>query len=44
MMILALEMHLMEPEGITLKLEDTGVLREDGYHVLTISPRELSIA
>jgi len=42
--VLALEMHLMKPEGITLKLEDTGVLNEDGYHLLTISPRELSVA
>lgn len=42
-MVLALEIHLMDPEGITIKLEDTGVLREDGYHLLTISPRELSV-
>lgn len=42
-MVLALEMHLMEPDGITVKLEDTGVLAEEGYHLLTISPRELNI-
>ena len=42
-MVLALEMHLMEPEGITVKLEDTGMLTEDGYQLLTISPRDLGV-
>jgi Xaa-Pro aminopeptidase len=40
-MTLALEMHLMEPEGFALKLEDTVIVNPDGVEILTSSPREL---
>ncbi len=40
-MILALELHLMEPEGHTVKLEDTILIGQNGTEILTISPREL---
>ena len=43
-MVLALELHLMEPEGLTLKLEDTIILTRDGAQILTLSPRELIVA
>lgn len=42
-MVLTLEMHLMEPEGHTLKLEDTLHIRPDGGELLTSSPRELMV-
>lgn len=42
-MVLTLEMHLMEPEGHTLKLEDTLLIRPDGGEILTSSPRELMV-
>lgn len=42
-MVLALEMHVMEPEGWTLKLEDTVLLTETGCRVLNLSPRTLSV-
>jgi Xaa-Pro aminopeptidase len=42
-MVLALEMHLMEPEGLTLKLEDTVVIKPDEVEILTSSPRELMV-
>jgi len=41
--VLALEMHVMEPEGITVKLEDTLHLTDDGLQLLTLSPRELTV-
>ena len=41
---LALEMHVMEPEGITVKLEDTLYLTDEGLQLLTLSPRELTVA
>jgi Xaa-Pro aminopeptidase len=40
---LALEMHVMEPEGITVKLEDTLYLTHEGLQLLTLSPRELTV-
>jgi len=40
-MVLALELHLMEPEGHTVKLEDTVLIGEKGTEILTVSPREL---
>ena len=40
---LALEMHVMEPEGITVKLEDTLYLADNGLQLLTLSPRELTV-
>lgn len=40
-MALALEMHLMEPEGPTMKLEDTVCVGSQGNEILTLSPREL---
>lgn len=40
---LALEMHVMEPEGITVKLEDTLYLTDEGLQLLTLSPRELTV-
>ncbi len=40
-MVLTIEMHLMEPDGLTLKLEDMVHLTERGTEILTLSPREL---
>lgn len=40
-MVLALEIHLMEPEGPTMKLEDTVYVGLQGNEILTLSPREL---
>jgi Xaa-Pro dipeptidase len=42
-MVLALEMHVMEPDGLTLKLEDTAHLAARGNQLLTLSPRELTV-
>ena len=42
-MVLAIEMHLMEPDGLTLKLEDTVHLTAQGTEILTMSPRELPV-
>lgn len=42
-MVLAIEMHVMEPEGLTLKLEDTVHLTAQGAQILTLSPRELPV-
>jgi len=42
-MVLALELHLMTPDGLTLKLEDTVWLTEAGCRLLTFSPRELTV-
>jgi Xaa-Pro dipeptidase len=42
-MVLALEMHLMEPTGLALKLEDTVFLTPNGVEILTLSPRELVV-
>lgn len=42
-MVLAIEMHLMEPVGLTMKLEDTVHLRAQGAQLLTLSPRELTV-
>jgi len=42
-MVLALELHIMTGDGITLKLEDTFLLAEDGCRLLTTSPRELTV-
>jgi Xaa-Pro aminopeptidase len=42
-MVLAIEMHLMEPDGLTLKLEDTVHLTAQGTEILTLSPRELPV-
>jgi Xaa-Pro dipeptidase len=43
-MVLALELHLMEPRGLALKLEDTVLLIPNGAQILTLSPRELMVA
>ncbi len=40
-MTLALELHLMEPEAYTVKLEDTLHITETGAELLTVSPRLL---
>jgi len=40
-MTIALELHLMEPDGYTLKLEDTLHITETGAEILTLSPRLL---
>ncbi|MGA2940234.1 MAG: Xaa-Pro peptidase family protein [Syntrophobacteraceae bacterium] len=40
-MIIALELHLMESDGYTLKLEDTLHVTETGVKILTLSPRLL---
>jgi Xaa-Pro dipeptidase len=42
-MVLAIEMHLMEPDGLTLKLEDTVHLTAQETEILTLSPRELPV-
>ncbi|MCX5893606.1 MAG: Xaa-Pro peptidase family protein [Deltaproteobacteria bacterium] len=42
-MVLAIEMHLMEPNGLTLKLEDTVHLTAQRAEILTLSPRELPV-
>ncbi len=42
-MTLAVEMHVMEPQGLTVKLEDTVHLTPDGAEILTLSPRELIV-
>ena len=40
-MTIALELHLMEPDAYTLKLEDTLHITETGVEILTLSPRLL---
>ncbi|MFZ2447571.1 MAG: Xaa-Pro peptidase family protein [Syntrophobacteraceae bacterium] len=40
-MTLALELHVMEPGGYTMKLEDTLLVSNTGAEILTPSPREL---
>lgn len=40
---LALEMHVMEADGLTLKLEDTVYVAGKGLDLLTVSPRELTV-
>jgi Xaa-Pro aminopeptidase len=40
-MVLAIEMHLMEPEGLALKLEDTVFITPNTVEILTSSPRKL---
>jgi Xaa-Pro aminopeptidase len=42
-MVLAIELHLMEPEGHALKLEDTVFITPNGVEILTSSPRELTV-
>jgi Xaa-Pro aminopeptidase len=42
-MALVLEMHLMEPGGLALKLEDTVLVMAHGVEILTSSPRELMV-
>jgi Xaa-Pro dipeptidase len=42
-MVLALELHIMEPGGLTVKLEDTVHLTNAGVDILTLSPRELTV-
>jgi len=42
-MVLALELHIMTKDGITLKLEDTCHLGENSCRLLTSSPRELTV-
>ena len=41
-MTIALELHLMEPDGYTLKLEDTLHVTRTAAEVLTVSPRLLT--
>ncbi|MBI4777269.1 MAG: aminopeptidase P family protein [Deltaproteobacteria bacterium] len=43
-MVLAIEIHLMERDGTTLKLEDTVCIEKSGCRVLTKSPRDISCA
>jgi hypothetical protein len=33
----------MDPEGITVKLEDTLYLADEGLQLLSLSPRELTV-
>jgi Xaa-Pro aminopeptidase len=41
-MVLALELHLLEAEGLAMKLEDTILVTGKGVEILTESPRELN--
>jgi Xaa-Pro dipeptidase len=41
-MVLSLELHLMEPEGHVLKLEDMVCMERHGCRLLTRTPRELT--
>lgn len=41
-MTIALELHLMEPDGLAMKLEDTVEITSAGPRLLTLSPRELT--
>jgi Xaa-Pro dipeptidase len=43
-MVLAIEMHMMVPGGLTVKLEDTVHVTQKGVQLMTVSPRELSMA
>ena len=43
-MVLALELHIMTGDGLTLKLEDTFHLTDNGCRLLTFSQRELTVA
>lgn len=42
-MVVAVEMHVMESDGLTVKLEDTVHIGSNGAEILTLSPRELSL-
>ena len=42
-MVLAVEMHVMEPGGLTVKLEDTVHVTPEGVQLLTLSPRDLTM-
>jgi len=42
-MVLAIEMHLLEPQGHALKLEDTVLIAANAVEILTQSPRELMV-
>ncbi len=43
-MVLAIELHLMEPtDGNVLKIEDTIIISEGGNQIVTLSPRELVV-
>jgi Xaa-Pro aminopeptidase len=42
-MVLSLEMHVMEPDGYTLKLEDMVCIETGGCRMLSRTPRELTI-
>jgi Xaa-Pro aminopeptidase len=42
-MVIAVEMHVLEPGGLTVKLEDTVHVTAKGNQILTLSPRELSV-
>ena len=41
-MVLALEQHMMQPDGLTVKLEDMVVLQDDGCKILNITPRVIT--
>jgi Xaa-Pro aminopeptidase len=41
-MTIALELHLMEPDAYTLKLEDTLLVTGSAVEILTLSPRRLT--
>jgi Xaa-Pro aminopeptidase len=42
-MVIAVEMHVLQPGGLTVKLEDTVQVTTEGTQILTQSPRELSV-
>jgi Xaa-Pro dipeptidase len=42
-MVMAVEMHVLERGGLTVKLEDTVHLTGQGTQILTLSPRELTV-
>ena len=41
-MVLALEQHMMQPDGLTVKLEDMVLLEKDGCKLLNITPRTIT--
>jgi Xaa-Pro aminopeptidase len=42
-MVMAVEMHVLERGGLTVKLEDTVHVTRHGNQILTLSPRELLV-
>jgi Xaa-Pro dipeptidase len=41
-MVLAIEQHFMEPDGLTVKLEDLVLLGDEGCELLSVTPRKIT--